>query len=169
MPRGRVVVRSGRRKVKQWIGTSDQGAVTIASGAKVIIQSVVPVQAATIIRSRGLIQIKAQSGAADVSIDGAYGIAIVSSVAFGIGITAIPGPFTDSGWGGWLFHQFFALQIDVTTDIGRLAGSGFTEQYEIDSKAMRKIGANEVLVDVCESRAGACFCTAHVRTLVLES
>ena len=168
MARGRVV-HAKRRSVKQWFGTSDQGAQTVASGAKVLIQILVPGEAMTIIRNRGILIVAPQSGATDTTSDGVYGIGVVSDVAAALGVTGIPGPFTESGWGGWMVHQFWRMQLDVTTDVGRLGGTGFQVSYDIDSKAMRKIGPNERMVEVFESRSGAVFTVAHVRTLVLTS
>jgi len=169
MARGHTV-RVGRpRSKKQWFGTSDQGAQAVASGAKAIIQSLNVNTPSTILRNRGILAITPQAGSADLEIDGAYGIAVVTDVALALGITAIPGPFTESSWTGWMVHQFFHYQLDVTTDVGRVGGTGFSRQYEIDSKAMRKMGDSERMVEIVESRSGALFCLGHVRTLVLMS
>ena len=159
---------SRRRSVKQWIGTADQGGTAVASGAKLLIQTLVPTSAVTILRNRGYLMVRPQAGSVDLIADGAFGIGIVSEQAVTTGITAIPGPFTDSGWGGWLFHTFWRVFLDVTTDVGRL-GQEFGAQYEIDSKAMRKLGVNERMVEVFESRNGAVTVIEHSRTLVLES
>jgi len=167
--RGRTFHARRTRPKRQWIGTADQGSAAVASGAKAIIQSLDVAGPVTILRNRGILNIAAQAGSADLIIDGAYGIGVVSDVALALGITAVPGPFDESGWGGWLFHQFFQYQIDVTTDIGRMGGSQFSRQYVVDSKAMRKLGDNERMVEIIESRNGALTVFAPVRTLVLVS
>ena len=161
------MVRPARRSTKQWVGTADQGSQAVASGAKALIQTLIPGDPLTVLRNRGLFVVNPQAGSADVTIDGAIGIAIVSDVAAALGVTAILGPFTESGWGGWLFHSFFQYKLDVTTDVGRIGGTGFTTQIEIDSKAMRKMGENDRMVEMVESRSGACTVLMHVRTLVL--
>ena len=103
---------------------------------------------------------------ADISVDGAFGIAVVSDIARATGITAIPGPFTDSDWDGWFVHQFFAGRYAFDDATGARILSW---EYEIDSKAMRKVGGDEAIVFVGESRSGAVQMLSHVRLLFKES
>ena len=79
----------------------------------------------------------------------AIGIGIVSSQAFSIGATAIPGPLSEMEWGGWMYHRILDLHA-VTATIGDNNFSN-TVWEEIDSKAMRKISSNEVLVAMVEA------------------
>ena len=169
MARGRQIVSRGRtRSVKTWIGTADQGEIAVASTAKVLLSSFSFTLglAGTVLRSRGIISVFPQSGAADLVIDGAFGMGVVSITALATGITAIPGPFTDDSWPGWFVHQYFSNVLDVTTDVGRLL---LQKSYEIDSKAMRKVRNDEAVVLVAESRAGALNILSHVRVLFQES
>ena len=117
----------------------------------------------TIIRNRGAVVVGPQAGSADLEVRGAYGAGIVSAEALAIGITAIPHPYRDADWSGWMVWRSFAFMLDVTTDIGRLITS---QSMEIDSKAMRKVGPNEALVFVAESQGGAFQIFDGVRTLV---
>ena len=108
---------------------------------------------ATLVRTRGtiLLTLSTGGGAGDGYI-GSVGIGIVTLDAFTAGV--IPGPSQDPDWPGWLFHQEFAI---VEGAAGISNGSAF-QRIDVDSKAMRKIGENEILfgsTDVVELGAGA--------------
>jgi len=78
------------------------------------------------------------------------GIGIVSADAFAVGVTAIPGPITDIGWPGWIYHEIVTgFHGNSTTESWGNAGSTF-HRGVIDTKAMRKIGVNETIVGVFE-------------------
>ena len=103
----------------------------------------------TLVRTRGeiLLRLSTTAGGTTDGMGGAVGIAIASENAFGVGITGIMNPFDDSEWDGWIFHSFFHFNGPATL------GSAF-QRIEIDSKAMRKIGALDVLygaVDTIET------------------
>jgi len=159
-----------RRSVKTWIGTADQGNVGVGSAAKVLLASFTVGglgTSGTVIRSRGILNVVPQVFTADLNWDGAFGMAIVSETAALLGITAIPGPFSDDDWTGWFVHQYFAGLVDAGGATDQTLGRQF--QYEIDSKAMRKVSGNESIVLVAESRNGALNVKSHVRVLFLES
>ena len=80
---------------------------------------------------------------------GAVGIGVVSAQAQSVGITAIPHPDTDSSWGGWLWHSYFANRQRFASAVG--FQSDALIQMVIDSKAMRKVGDEERLVAVIEN------------------
>ena len=147
----------GKRRQTDWIGSADQGLVAVASGASQIVQSFAMDGSdlgadATVVRTRGLLVVKPQTGAADINIIGALGICIVTDQAFAAGAASILGPWTNKEWDGWFVWVPFALSLDVTTDVGRLL---ISRQYEIDSKAMRKFDAGNTIVVLVESQAGA--------------
>ena len=105
----------------------------------------------TVTRLRGLFKYSLRSAdAAGSGFSGAVGIGIVSADAFGVGVTAVPKPFADAQWPGWLWHHFF----HTTAPIGALSASNDQSVGEtsvvIDSKAMRKLRLNEVLFAVAE-------------------
>ena len=108
--------------------------------------------------------VEPQTFAVDLNIQGAFGLGIVSDQAFAAGAASVPGPWTDQDWDGWYVWQAFALSLEVTTDIGRLIPSN--KEYVIDSKAMRKVGANETVVLVIESQSGSLNSFFGFRTLV---
>jgi len=74
-----------------------------------------------------------------------FGMMIVTEDAFAVGITAIPGPGTDSS-NDWFVWQPMYNRRQVVTSIGITDPSG--TQYTIDSKAQRvfEIGTRIVLV-----------------------
>ena len=156
-----------QKRVTQWIGSADQGYVTIAAGASVLHQNGPTFGNTTIVRTRGNFSIIPSTFGADLSIIGAFGIGIVSDQAFAAGAASIPGPWTDPDWGGWFVWQPFAYRYEFTTDVDRLvlgvqgAGAG-----EIDSKAMRKVAPNETLVVMVESEAVAFSASINFRILV---
>ena len=150
-----------------WIGPADQNYVAIATGANVILQSFDPAGAGmekpTITRIRGQVSVGPQSGAADLDIVGAWGIAIVSDQAFAAGQASIPGPFDEAGWDGWLAHGFYSMKLDVTTDVGRLL---IDRVQEIDSKGQRKVSDGETIVVMAESNVGAYDISLQFRMLL---
>ena len=77
----------------------------------------------------------------------AIGVGIVTRQAADAGIGSVPVPITDASWDGWMYHRFFDL-----FDTAGVAAEGEAKiQFEVDTKAMRKIHENEALVAVAES------------------
>ena len=146
--------RTERRK-STWVGPADQGYQAVATGAKVIVAAFDP-QASfmlnpTIVRTRGEVSIFLAAGA-DVSVTGAFGIAVVTDRAFAAGVASLPDSVTDAGWNGWFVWRSFAQVVSFDDATGqRLFAFGF----QVDSKAMRKIGAEETMVVIAASQAGA--------------
>ena len=105
----------------------------------------------TLIRMRGevLLQMVSASAALDGFKQLAIGIGIVSGDAFGIGSTAIPGPRTDSTWGGWLWYWTGTMQAS-SASVTSVEGSQVA-RIPIDSKAMRKISPNETIFGAIEA------------------
>ena len=165
----RAPIRRQKRSVKVWIGPAAQGYVAVANASKVLLASTGGFglgSAGTIIRSRGLLSVRPTTEGTSVSVDGAFGIAVVSATALATGITAIPGPFTDADWSGWMVHQFFGFRYSVKTAV---AEDLLNTNMEIDSKAMRKVAGDEAIVLVGESRQGAVSILSHIRLLFQES
>jgi len=149
-----------------WIGAAEQGDVAVGSGSSVLIQTFVPddsfMLAPTVVRTRGLIQIRPSSFAADLDFDGAYGLGIMSDESVAAGQASLPRPFDDDSWPGWLVHGYYMGHLEFQS------GSGvrtFPLQYVIDSKAMRKIGPGETLCWMIESRVAAVDVNVHARLL----
>ena len=103
----------------------------------------------THVRLRGeLLGFLTSIAAALDGFDCGFGVCIVSENAFGIGVTAIPNPITDIGWDGWLYHKLFALKGAVTGTFDETLSAQV--RIEIDSKAMRKFKATDLMVAVVD-------------------
>jgi len=157
----------GPKRQVTWFGPADQGHVAVATTTKVIIASIDPaasgLEKPTIVRTRGMIGVRPDSGvAADTAFVGAFGIGIVSDQAFAAGVASVPGPFDQGDWDGWFVWQSFQATWDFNSAVGV---EPLEVEYEIDSKAMRKVSDNETVVFVAESQAGAFDISVPLRML----
>ena len=155
----------GTARLNQWVGPPDQGFVTVSSGGATLVSSLSPGEATTLVRTRGMVAVIPTTFASDQNINGAFGIGVISAEAFGIGITAIPSPFTDADWPGWLMWESFAFRVEFGDGTGVRAAAGVGLQMIVDSKGMRKAGSNEVYVFIAESRGGAYSIADNTRQL----
>ncbi len=160
-----------RKRQTTWIGPADQDAVSVATGASTIIASFPPDDAGmlhpTLVRTRGECSIRPSDFSADLAISGAFGVCIVSDEAFVAGTASIPRPFDDANWGGWLMWQSFSRRLEFGSAVGFDVNAAWT--WQIDSKAMRKIAQNEIMVLMCESQVGGLQCAMHLRFLFMLS
>ena len=154
--------RSGARRLTQWLGPALQDFLSVADGGATLISSLSFEEPLTVTRVRGMVSLRASS-AADLNIVGAYGEGIVSTEAFNAGVASIPEPFTDADWGGWFVWRSFSYRFDSITQAGVFTTDW---NFEVDSKAMRKVQPNETLVAVAESFNGAYSISAPLRTLL---
>ncbi len=107
----------------------------------------------TITRIRGQISLYLDLvTAAGDGFSGAIGLGIVTADAFAIGETAMPGPFSDPEWNGWIWHEFFTLRGVAAQSSGENIARNATadRQITIDSKAQRIFRSNEVLFGMTE-------------------
>ena len=88
---------------------------------------------------------------------------IVSAEAHAAGVASMPEPFTDADWGGWIMWRAFSFVLEFNDATGL---QFLNWNLEIDSKAMRRMGANEVLVSIAESQSAAFNIAIPTRTLV---
>jgi len=152
-----------QRRLTQWIGPALQNYQTVATAGATVIASVPFNEKTTIVRTRGHCSVIPTVVTADLNIIGAVGFGIVSSEALAIGVTAIPEPFTDADWSGWFVWRSYSYRLEVVSEIGE----HFIEwDFEVDSKAMRKVGPNESAVIVAESFAGEYQISCPWRMLV---
>jgi len=108
---------------------------------------------ATIVRIRGRARIHLRSATtAGDGMSGAVGIGIVTDQAAAIGVTAIPGPFTDADWSGWIWHSYFQIYAVVSqvADADKARNANIDVTLDIDSKAMRKFTQNQTLIAMWE-------------------
>ncbi len=105
----------------------------------------------TIVRIRGVLRIHLLTAtAAGDGFFGALGIGLINSEAFTAGITSSPTPFADPNWPGWLYHSYFDVRSVTATIADGVNAASASLLHVIDSKAMRKMGENEILMGVVE-------------------
>ena len=160
---------SGQRCKVSWAG-GPRGVFQNVTAAQVTLFAVgsqANVDDLTLVRIRGelLVQIS-NASAVNSGFQWAFGMCVVSENAFGIGATAIPAPFTDIAWDGWMVHlqgSNFYDTLDLTANLAD------TVRVVIDSKAMRKTHATDVLCALLETHdeIGTASLDAHLvsRTL----
>ena len=147
------------------IGFSASGQFILGSGVAPVVPEL------TIVRIRGYLEVGLRT--ADAALAGynyVAGIGIVSGDAFSVGVTAVPKPFDDIDWPGWLWIHMSGLHAPA----GALASSSADAQTTrevvvIDTKAMRKLGTNEVLfmiVQAAETGAATMDIRGGTRVLV---
>ena len=143
----------GTRRVTDWsLGPGGSLLAGISTSSVAILGSgVTPVDDGfTLVRLRGNVQgYLRSSDAVNGGFHCAIGIGIVTNKAFAIGATAVPGPITEMEWDGWLYHRFFDLHQSTTTFDPTEVNSQIS--FEVDSKAMRKLDGEEIIVAVVET------------------
>ena len=154
--------RSSPRKTSWTAGPrTNSGGISITGTGKNIAQigALAAADGDTIVRLRGdlLLFLKTASAAA-TGFDGAFGIGIVTDQAFNAGVASIPGPLTDFDWNGWFYHQFFhvfsadaIVAAAASSEPGQLHSVSAAIQTAVDSKAMRKIPENNIVVAMIET------------------
>ncbi len=173
MARGARVFRPQRRK-PVWSPiivrseTQALGATQTIGDASLAAEALEP---QTVVRLRGSGVVHMVSDAASSSMLVALGIIIVSADAAAVSSLAIPSPMDDAD-SPWLYHRLIALGPAIGAEIpGDQTGGLVTERFEIDSKAQRKFGLNEVLIimwdAVIQAGSPVADCNAAVRNLVL--
>jgi len=170
MARGRARPRGFIRpapKTKIWI---QAGLVvqTLGSGAATLIGTLNAAALAarpfTILRTRIELMFRSDQSATNESPTGAYGEIVVKETASAIGVTAVPSPLTE-GDADWHVYQAMSLALLSLTSVGVESPIGV--RYVIDSRAMRKVGPTDDLVNVAELRsAGGAFLNIEGRILI---
>ena len=139
-------VRSQRRSI--WnAGPGDTSQTTITATTTTVLglgQS--SLGGNTIVRIRGWLRaLVTASSVGGAGFDCAVGIGISSTDAFvDVGVTALPNPFDDLGW-PWIYHRMFSVLATTATIADGSNAAGIYHQFDIDSKAMRKMGPNETI------------------------
>ena len=96
----------------------------------------------TIVRIRGSLRMFLTTAGAVEGFHCAVGMGIVTDEAFAVGQSAMPRPIADAGWNGWMYHRYFDVMSLSTLAAG---DNNNWVAFEVDTKAMRKVAANETL------------------------
>ncbi len=144
--------RRGRSPNYSWVGLLRFGAVTVASTQQFLGSATLLAHAATIVRVRGDALVMMDVGAADEGLTVGMGLIVGSDDQVAIGSTAFPSPSDDLD-ADWLWHSFFSLRSITGSQSD--ADGGQVARAVIDSKAMRKVKANDNLVAMADSSIAA--------------
>ncbi len=150
-------------RLTEWIGPAAQGYQNVAATGSTVLNNFASLEPLTVMRIRGMVSFRPQTTAADLDIIGAIGMGIVSAEAFAAGAASIPEPFDQGGASIWMMWRSFSFNFKFLDATGVQFN---TWSFEVDSKAMRKMGPNEVLVTVADSQAGAYAVSSPLRALV---
>ncbi len=150
----RAPVRAPRRKTT-WGAINSLDTTSIAVSTNVLVGSfsaagLANLGPSTLIRVRGLIDIRSDQNAASEKATGAMGISVVTETARALGVTALQGPGSEAASDAWQTWQ--GIVAPPTTGA---SGSTLTVQYMIDSKAMRKLGDLDSIVLLVENLSAA--------------
>jgi len=143
----RIIRQRAARRRTHW-STQQASTLDRASTQKLLMETLTAQHSGeTLLRTRGLIRVYLQTASSNGDgYAGAIGFGVVTAKAAAAGVASLPGPMADAGWDGWFVHQFF----DVRKSLSIVSnGSGFFESI-IDSKAMRKVTDEDVIVVVAE-------------------
>jgi len=145
----------GSKRHGDWSGTTPPTALTpLSAGSVVLSQIFTPLAGGeTVIRTRGLFGIASDQVSSGEDQIGAVGICVVSEAAVSVGISAVPLPDSDAGWGGWLWHSYFAARLSFASSIG--FQPNMLVLTVIDSKAMRKVGDEDRLIMVVQNSSSS--------------
>jgi len=104
----------------------------------------------TILRTRLLLTFSTDQSSTGETPQGAFGMLVVSDQASGVGITALPGPVTNTD-APFFVYEGLINQFIFGDATGFEHNAGL--KVIIDSKAMRKVGNNEDVVQLVELRS----------------
>ncbi len=136
---------------KTWAGLV-QSAVIVPTASKVLLSSIVlsnPGIDETVLRTVGQLSVSTDNSAASEQQVGAFGMCIVTDVAFAIGITAIPSPVAEIGDDLWFVHQSITQRSDFQSAVG--FNPDVATLYHYDSKAKRRLEEGSRIVLVVEN------------------
>ena len=100
----------------------------------------------TLRRLRGKVMVQLDAGAPDEKANIAMGIIVVNERALAVGVSAMPSPVADGG-DDWIWYG--VASVNSGTEAAILP-EYLTDRMEIDSKAMRKLHADERIVFIIE-------------------
>ncbi len=153
--RGLTLSRGGirsRRKTGWSAGPGGTALTPISASSTVILGSaIIPlVDGLTLVRLRGEVNMYLQlATAANDGFAGAFGVSVQGLSAFNAGAASLEAPIDEEDWDGWLYHRYFSVHSPVAFALASSPGGEVLPsvlRFEVDSKAMRKIQINEVLV-----------------------
>jgi len=169
--RSHLISAANRRKVSWSAGPKGFTSIQSTAGAELFsVTAVSGLNDLTLVRIRGEFRAWLLTASAEgEGFEWAAGICNVSENAAGVGITAVPHPFTDMAWDGWIWHSTGSLHSRDNAPAADNSGATMVK-LEIDNKAMRKVHLSDTLVGVFESavESGTSTIRASLLTRVLD-
>jgi len=157
-----------RRMQKTWTGITFNETAVGTTQAIMGAISIAASTAQTVLRMRGVVLIKGTPDALADDDTVGLGIGIFSTDAVAVGGVSLPEPLGDANT-DWLWHQYVPLLAGQAALLGQDIGS--IVRVEIDSKAMRRMKANQSLVLMAIRSPGnyaACVLNGGLRVLLGE-
>ena len=155
MPRSSRGFSRGPRRQRSW-EEGPGGTTTLALTAAVPLfvgaAAVATEDGLTLARLRGRVRVFMDTWAAgNNGLTGAFGIGIVREEAVVAGIASVPTPIADSDWDGWIYWTPYSVRsIDAAAaSVG--GGFPFGVDYEVDTRAMRKLRLGDTIYASVES------------------
>ncbi len=146
-----VIGRSPRRLTAWGDGPGGTTSTQVNSSATRILGSGVALTTedrVTLVRLRGhLVANVASATAAGDGVVGAFGIALVTSDAFAVGVSAVPDPLTEAEF-QWLYYTKVSWRVPAPSADIR---DGYDRTIVIDNKAMRKWRDGMTMVGILET------------------
>ncbi len=151
----------GPTRTSQWI-SMELGETTLAGGTLNLVGSLnaaaLLARPFTIVRTRIECYYSSDQTAASETPFGSFGIIVASDKAVALGVTGVPQPITQAD-GDWFVWQSMVIGVKSLTSVGVEFNTG--HHYAIDSKAMRKVGADEDIA-VCFEQVPAATAVINI-------
>ncbi len=155
MARGRrlPVARAAARQMI-WISMG-VGLTTIAATTGTLLSSLnaaaLALRPFTIVRTRLGLWIASDQVGATEHVAGALGMQVVTDTAVAAGAASVPTPLTDPNDDYFVYQPFFNL-FEFVSGVGVFEHGGGGSMFTVDSKAMRKVGAQDDIAITIEDR-----------------
>ncbi len=150
--RSELIHRSRSKRLTDWgFGPGGTGLTTISSSSTVILGSGISLtgRPATLVRTRGLFRMYLENVAnPGEGFQGAFAIGVVQVAAFTAGVGSLPGPISEMDSEAWLYHSIVGAHAHNATETSFNESTVF--DLTVDSKAMRKLDDETVIVAVLE-------------------
>ena len=142
-----------QRRESLWIFLTEAATTMASANTAVLVLSLnaaaLALRPFTIVRTRMDWFLRSDQTAALEAYQTALGLAVVSDQAVGIGVTAIPTPFTDMGSDLWFTHEIQSSVFAFISGVGFQSDAGVNRV--VDSKAMRKVEDGEDIIMALEN------------------
>ena len=144
-------VQRGARRMSSWLEIPWSDTNLTAAGGTIVASLTTAEKAKrpfTIVRTHMLIGVVTDQVVATEDFFGAVGMCVVSDQASAAGAASVPTPDTDAASDLWFLHQYYMGEFRFGTNVGFQNRS--ERQYQIDSKAMRKVNEDEDVLVIAE-------------------